>query len=64
MITDLMSWFKFDLFYFIASIPSKMGALPFAPLTPVSVTQQLPREHPHASQLNSGPLCFMTEKLM
>ena len=29
----------------------------------VSMTQQPLREHPLASQLSSGPLCFMTEKI-
>ena len=47
----------------LALIPFGMGVLPFAPHIPVSVTQAPPREHPFASQLNSGPLCFMTEYL-
>ena len=56
--------FESDLSTRLALIPSKTGALPFAHHIPLSVTQQLPREHPFASQLNSGPLYFMTEKVL
>ena len=41
-----------------------MGVLPFTPHTPVSVTQQLQREHRFANQLNCDALCFMTEKAL
>ena len=40
-----------------------MGVLPFALHIPVSVTQPPPMEPPFASQLNLGPLYFMTEYL-
>jgi hypothetical protein len=40
----------------------RMGVLPFSFRIPVSVTPPPLREHPIVNQLNSGPLCFMTEK--
>ena len=45
-----------------ALIPFRMGVLPLALHILDSVTQQLLREHPFASQLNSGHLYFMTEQ--
>ena len=59
-------WFmSSDLFYsfLLALIPFGMGVLPFVPPILVLVTQPPPMEHPFASQLNSEPLCFMTEYL-
>ena len=53
-----------DVFNRLAVILSKMGVLPFTPRIPVSVTQQLQREHPFVNQLNCDVLCFMIEKAL
>ena len=63
LVTFGLSADLFLLLYHLALIPFGMGVLPFARHTRVSVTHPPPMEHPFASQLNFGPLSFMTEYL-